>query len=186
VEALAVDGADVWVGGHFQSVGGATRPFLAVVDTANGVAREWVADANSDVLSLLADQGTVVVGGSFTELRGYPCGGLALLGTAAPSDRKREPLAYAAAGATPRLAWTLPSPLSGNGAIRLSLATPASVSIEVLDPQGRRVATLAGGELQSAGVHAFAVPAAAWPAGIYFCRLRAGTSATTRKLVVTH
>src|SRR5262249_9561188 len=52
IEALAVSGTTVYVGGHFISIGGQLRNRLAALDAATGRPTPWNPDANGGVLSL--------------------------------------------------------------------------------------------------------------------------------------
>ncbi|UCG51503.1 MAG: choice-of-anchor D domain-containing protein [Candidatus Latescibacterota bacterium] len=74
VEAIVVDGADVYVGGQFQHAGGLT---------VNGIARwdgtQWyamgsgVSGASAEVRAILVHEGNVYIGGSFVNAGGVPC-----------------------------------------------------------------------------------------------------------------
>jgi hypothetical protein len=69
VEALAVAGGIVYLGGAFTNVGGQSRARLAAVD-GNGAVTGWAPRANDAVLALDAVNGTIYVGGQFTTLNG--------------------------------------------------------------------------------------------------------------------
>jgi len=71
VDALATDGTNIFVGGGFTTLGGATRSRLGAVD-ASGAVLPWAAEANDRVLALHARGSTLYVGGSFTMLGGQP------------------------------------------------------------------------------------------------------------------
>jgi len=80
-----------------------------------------------------------------------------------------------------------PNPFQGRTTIAYSLPERAGVSLAIFDLAGRRVKTLASG-VQEPGAHQ-----AEWDgrdeagasvgAGLYFCRLTAGTESVTRRLV---
>ncbi len=87
----------------------------------------------------------------------------------------------------PRLAFAAASPNPADAGVRVSLALPAAgpLTVEVLDPQGRRVATLFRGRAE-AGVRTLPWEGrdragARVPPGVYLVRARAGgTQAVTR------
>lgn len=76
-----------------------------------------------------------------------------------------------------------PNPVAGSASIAYELPHAATVTLEVYDALGRRVATLAEGA-KAAGRHAARWDAAGLPAGLYLYRLRAGDYTQTRKAVV--
>lgn len=83
-----------------------------------------------------------------------------------------------------------PNPFSHLTQIEYTLPREADVRLEVFDVRGHRVATLIDAR-QAAGTHAAAfgdVSAAGRPgpvpAGVYFCRLQAGTLTATRKMLL--
>ncbi len=82
-----------------------------------------------------------------------------------------------------------PNPFAGHVTVRYSLPTTARARLQVFDLSGRRVATLvdaalAPGEYQATW-HARNDAGRPVPRGVYFCRLTAGsTAATTRLLLV--
>ena len=90
------------------------------------------------------------------------------------------------AGATPEQATRLlvqqPNPVHGWVVVRYSLASAGHVSVQVCDPAGRVLTTLANGQ-QRAGTHTVR-----WrsqdAAGVYFCRLTADGCCATEKLVL--
>jgi len=79
VNALALDGGSLYLGGQFRSVNGGLaalkrdRRNLAAVDPATGLDRGWDPDADNTVRALAVDGGTVFAGGDFTTVnRGTP------------------------------------------------------------------------------------------------------------------
>jgi hypothetical protein len=67
--AVAADGADVYLGGTFATVGGADRPRLAVTSASTGAAGGWRPAPDNTVNALeVAGDGTLYVGGSFTSI----------------------------------------------------------------------------------------------------------------------
>jgi hypothetical protein len=83
-----------------------------------------------------------------------------------------------------------PNPFRAGGAIEYAVPEPRSLELCIYDAAGRRVAVL------QSGVHAAGWHTVAWngredhgtsvPAGVYFCRLTAGGSAQTQRLVLVH
>ena len=80
-----------------------------------------------------------------------------------------------------------PNPSFAATSVRVTLPTPANARIEVLDVNGRVVATVFAGRL-SAGASAVAWSPrdAHVPAGVYTLRLRAGDAMSATRLIVTH
>ncbi|MGH8172757.1 MAG: hypothetical protein ACREPX_06395, partial [Rhodanobacteraceae bacterium] len=83
VYAIAADGAgSLYVGGDFFSIGGQSRNFAAKVSSSGSgaVDPDWIADADSTVLSLVPDHaGSVFAGGAFFFIGGDERRGLAKL-----------------------------------------------------------------------------------------------------------
>lgn len=65
ISALAVDGDDVYLGGHFEAVNGVPRDGIAIVDTRHGSTRSWNV-AVPDVTSISLAPNRLYLGGSFT------------------------------------------------------------------------------------------------------------------------
>ena len=86
------------------------------------------------------------------------------------------------------LAPPAPNPFRGTASIVYQLPARSDVDLAIFDLQGRRVATLWSGP-RAAGRHEMRWEARdaggrAVPSGVYFCRLAAGGSAVTRRLLV--
>ncbi len=82
-----------------------------------------------------------------------------------------------------------PNPFNPATAIGFALGAPATVTLEILDAQGRRVMTLIDHEMRGAGPHQ--VPwrgrderGDAVSSGVYFYRLDAGGETATRKMLL--
>ena len=71
VNALAVDGSTVFVGGWFNRIAGADRNGVAALDASTGVASPWNPDA-ANVNAIVLDAGTVYLGGLFDTVGGQP------------------------------------------------------------------------------------------------------------------
>jgi len=76
-----------------------------------------------------------------------------------------------------------PNPFRGAATIEFTIASPARVRLEIFDVTGRRVAVLANGD-RPAGTHTARWDARRASSGLYFCRLEAAGSVSTRKLVL--
>jgi trimeric autotransporter adhesin len=72
VDALALSGNGLYVGGRFSSVGGAIRHNLAAFDVSNGTMVSWAPDADGQVLGIAVSGSTVYVGGNFRTIAGVP------------------------------------------------------------------------------------------------------------------
>ena len=84
----------------------------------------------------------------------------------------------------------VPNPFASSTAITFSLARPGAVTLRLYDVTGRTVRTLAAGAAFEAGPHRFdwdgtADDGARVGAGLYFCRVTAGTATAVRRVVAT-
>lgn len=70
VDALAVVGATVYVGGAFDAMGGQPRSNLAGLDAASGSATAFNPNPDANILALAASASTVYVGGGFRTIGG--------------------------------------------------------------------------------------------------------------------
>lgn len=66
VYSMAVRGGVVYVGGNFDSLGGAAHAYAGAVGTALGRAMVWFPKPNADVYALAATDRAVYIGGDFT------------------------------------------------------------------------------------------------------------------------
>lgn len=88
-----------------------------------------------------------------------------------------------ATGPGPSLAPCAPNPVVGSGRIGFTLPGRTHVRLALFDMQGRRMATLVD-KVMEAGRHDAQLVAGALPSGVYLCRLEAGGTARSRKLMV--
>ena len=77
-----------------------------------------------------------------------------------------------------------PNPFNPQTTISYSLPKASTVTLIVLDPAGREVATLVNNEKRSAGTHQVAMNAAGLPSGVYLYRLKTESFAETRKMLL--
>jgi len=71
VYSITVSGSDVYVGGEFSTIGGATRNKIAKLNTTNGNADgTWNPDANGSVWTITITSSDIYVGGEFTTIGG--------------------------------------------------------------------------------------------------------------------
>jgi hypothetical protein len=89
--------------------------------------------------------------------------------------------APASAPAAFELLQNYPNPFTAATSISIALPERCSVSLTVHDALGRQVAVLADGMLE-AGTHVRRWNGAALPAGVYFCRLQAGSHTDVKAL----
>jgi hypothetical protein len=82
-----------------------------------------------------------------------------------------------------RLSENRPNPFHRSTLISYSLPSPTSVTLSIYDITGRLVETLVN-ETQQPGIHQVRWARKANPSGVYFCTLRTGEFAETRKMVV--
>jgi hypothetical protein len=131
------------------------------------------------------DGNTVYAGGGFSRLGGLPCSGLAAINFAGLPVTPPSDTGVVAESPAVTLSPNAPNPAITRTVIRFNLPAAAPVSLAVYDPQGRRVATLLDGEVQSAGSHDVPVELSGWRPGVYHYRLEAcGTSATRKMLIL--
>ena len=76
-----------------------------------------------------------------------------------------------------------PNPFRSATTLRFDLLAPAWVSLEIVDPSGRTVATRIERPM-GVGSHAVRFEAEGLSSGVYLARLRAGPSTVTRKIVL--
>lgn len=76
-----------------------------------------------------------------------------------------------------------PNPFNAATTLRFTLADRLPVTLQVLDLQGRVVASLVR-QTMTAGNHALVFDATELATGVYLCRLQAGTLSTTRRMIL--
>jgi len=76
-----------------------------------------------------------------------------------------------------------PNPFSGSANIRFFIPEKTTVEIKILDITGKLITTLMKSK-QEQGEHVISMDGSKLTAGIYYCRMIAGESTTTKKLVI--
>jgi lysophospholipase L1-like esterase len=82
------------------------------------------------------------------------------------------------------VASNLPNPFARSTTIRFRVSTAGIATLKVYDLLGREVETLLDGPVEP-GERSVVWRAGEQPAGLYFCRLRAGGQAATRKMILS-
>jgi len=77
-----------------------------------------------------------------------------------------------------------PNPVRGEATIRFALSDASEVRMALYDVQGRLVLELLDRGQLKPGEFALPIRTAALPAGASLCRLEAGTTSVTRKVIV--
>jgi len=161
-----------------------SRPYLAALDSGSGIPTSWEPRVNGEVLTVIANGDTVCVGGSFQSIRGFPCGGVAVI-LPGRSLKGRAPfIAEVPEISSLAFMWTAANPVRTTGVNRFALPSAASVSIGIFDVQGRRVASLLDQAQQTGGTHVVSFSTRGWNPGVYLCRFESGTIVSTKKVVV--
>jgi len=185
VQALAMRGQTLYVGGDFSAVGGQPRTNLAALDAATAEATSWDPGADGLVWSLTSCGNTLYAGGGFSVMGGSPCVGVAAIEF--PDKRLAFPVVAGPESRSPAavtLVQNTPNPVLGSTLIRYALPAPSTVSLVVFDLEGRCMATLLDHAMQCAGTHEAPVSTAGWPSGCYLYRLEAGGVTAARKMLV--
>jgi hypothetical protein len=76
-----------------------------------------------------------------------------------------------------------PNPFNPFTTVSFDVAEPCKVVLAVCDANGREMTRPVEGQYEP-GRHSLKVDASAWPAGIYFCRIRAGEFQAMRKMAL--
>ncbi len=180
VNALAVSGNTVYAGGDFSSIGGQTRSKIAALDAISGNSTAWVANADNFPVDCLALSGTTVfAGGEFTTIGNFPQSFLAAIGTdivGVPTPTREDGLTL--------LRQNDPNPFRSATLIRFTLGEAENVTLKVYDIEGRERTTLVGNERLAPGPHQVEFRPRGFEDGVYLCRLRAGRTDETKKMVI--
>jgi hypothetical protein len=77
-----------------------------------------------------------------------------------------------------------PNPFNPTTTIRFNLSTAQSVSLEVYNLMGQKVAALVQSQAMQAGSHQISFDASNFPSGLYLYRLQAGNAIFTGKMTL--
>jgi hypothetical protein len=114
----------------------------------------------------LADVGPSYLGGPATGVHGEAAG----------NGRTESPSGFA-------LSEAFPNPFNPTTTIQFQIPTAGRVSMKIYDRLGREAATLIDG-IRAPGHYQVRWDAAAFPSGLYFCRLVTDRGSETRKLAL--
>lgn len=156
-------------------------PAALSVTTADGTP---VAQFSGDLTAFAGQTLTVLASGFLNPQANQNGAPFALLVVAEDGTSLVLPAMGVASEGTPSAALALgvaPNPSAGAAAVTLSLPAAETATVEVMDALGRRVATLAQGEL-AAGTTRLAVPTLA--PGVYVVRATTATQTVTTTLTV--
>jgi hypothetical protein len=182
VNSLATDGTRVYASGGFANIGGSARAAVAVLDASTGIAGSYDAQCGPGTFAnsvyLAAPIGAdLFLTGSFGSCGNVATPGFARMPAAPPLSvppalplSLRLDVAPMPALTTTRVSWSLP--------------TPGRVWLDVLDVQGRSVATLLDGAVLTAGPDSRMLDTRGWRPGVYLARLRTPTAHVMRRIVV--
>jgi hypothetical protein len=188
VNALAVVGDEVFVGGEFTSAGGVSANRVARFNTqtntwstlgtgsSNGVNSGYDYGAVR-ALAVVGDE--VFVGGNFTLAGGIASTFIARWNSGTSRVEQLSPTAPK----TFLLEQNYPNPFNPSTTIRYQLPVASEVKLEVYDVLGKKIATLVN-ERQSAGAYQVVWNASGLSSGTYFYRLQAGTFVETKKMIM--
>jgi len=175
IDALALSGHTLYVGGDFYSLGGQVRPCLAALDDSVGLATEWAPRPDFPVRSLAISGDTLYAGGIFGAVGLLPSHSLAALSI--PMDPAPTTPVFA-------LAQNFPNPAGTATTVRFALPAAAVTTLSIYDVQGRRVTTPIDHSVLQPGEHDVRLKIVGMRPGVYLYRLEAGGMAATRKMLV--
>jgi hypothetical protein len=187
VNALAVVGNEVVVGGWFTSAGGVSANRVARFNTQTNTwsslgtgSSNGVSGGDFPAVRALAVSGSeVYVGGRFTSAGGVSANNVARWNSGTSRVEQLSPTAPK----TFLLEQNYPNPFNPSTTIRYQLPVASEVKLEVYDVLGKKIATLVN-ERQSAGAYQVVWNASGLSSGTYFYRLQAGTFVETKKMIM--
>jgi hypothetical protein len=152
-----------------QDVLGAPRSVFSFEGT-----RPYVRDEITDSIGILSYSDGLAMGYSLT---GAIINGVTYGTVLDVKERSAQ------APATYALYQNYPNPFNPTTHIHFTVAEPRLVSLEIYDVLGRKIAALVH-EKKNAGSYTVQWDASSYPSGVYFYRIRAGSFAQTRKMVL--
>ena len=181
VYGLEQDGVHLIVGGGFRNFAGVARQGFAVLDPVTGVPTSFDVHLDANLYRPILAGAEMFLLGGFGSVGNFAMPGFARIDAAPPLDAGGPP-----AHASALRLDAAPVPASTHTVLRFALPAAARVWLEVLDLQGRRIASPLAGELFAAGPGTITLRTRGWAPGVYLARLRADDAAVTRRIVVSH
>ncbi|MEQ1832132.1 MAG: T9SS type A sorting domain-containing protein [Candidatus Eisenbacteria bacterium] len=179
VKQIVVRNGVAYLGGSFRSIGGRPRFCLGAIDAATGRVLDWDPQPSGIVWNMTDGPDQLFPVGAFDRMGVSPVGLVAGLSLAS-TDSTPPPTASA-----PRMRFVgVTNPCRSDGVVHFTLASAATVDLDVYDTQGRHVQRLLEGSLQAAGEHELPVDTSDWRPGFYFYRLTGGSDTAVKKMVV--
>jgi hypothetical protein len=176
VNAIAVVGNTVVLGGDFDWIGGQLQDHLAAADVTTGALLPWKPNPDWPVFSLVVWGTTMIVGGEFYFIADTPHSRLAAFDFAPTASAGPTP-------GDPHPLRSVPNPFSARTRIRFDVSDRREVSLGVYDLSGRQVASLLDRQRLEPGPHEVEFDGRGLRAGLYFCRLTTGSIAQTAKIL---
>lgn len=186
IQALALQGQTLYVGGIFTEIGGAQRNCLAALDVRSGTALDWGLTPESTVWCMTSYPDAIYVGGGFHHIGEAPAAGLPSLAPLGVIAQKPRSVARLESTGTTIAAVAAHHPPSGDARLRFRLLAPGRVSLAIFDVQGRRVANPLEAAPHGAGDHEVGLETERWPEGCYVFRLTSGNEVANGRFVVIH
>jgi hypothetical protein len=179
VKQLVVHGSAIYLGGSFRNVGGQPRFCLAAIEQTSGRVLNWDPEPDGIVWNMTAGPDQLYTVGAFARMGVSPVGLMAGLSYASTGSGP-PPTASA-----PRLRFVgVTNPCHTEGVVHFTLQSPAIVSLDVYDTQGRHVKRLLEASPQAPGEHEMSVDTRGWTPGFYLYRITGGSDTAVKKMVV--
>ena len=116
---------------------------------------------------------------------GFDHGLVVVEGLPPASTGIEEPVEQPAAARDGLLSWTvLPNPFSASTHVRMVLAEPQRVTVEVHDVAGRRVHRLHDSKVAAGVEHSFPISSLGLASGVYFVRLEGETFTRSARVTI--
>lgn len=189
VYSLAMIGDTLFVGGNYTEIGGQPRKSLAALDATSGSVFPWnpdLGDVNRGpggydaVVWSLATVGEKLYAGGLLGRAGLePIASIAAFDFAPQSPDSGQDAKFVMAAI-----WPNPIRAGQTATIRVALAHPDQVRIDLFDTGGRRVTAVQERTTMPAGPHDLLLKTDGLRSGFYFCRIETGSASAARKLVV--
>jgi trimeric autotransporter adhesin len=177
VLAMAAEKKNLYVAGEFRF---ADPSGVYYVAKWNGTTwSPFGSGLNARSLAITALNGVVTVGGEFTQAGGRPALYLAQFydgATTSVTEHTGVPSSFG-------LSQNYPNPFNPTTNFEFRTANVGLVTLKIHDVLGREVATLVN-EVRPAGLYTIRWDASAFPSGVYFCKLQAGDSFDSKKVVL--